>query len=118
MILVVDDDIDLRDVVCDVLRHAGYPVVAASNGREALEQLAREPSIRLVLLDLMMPVMNGWEFRAAQRARPELASIPTVVLTAAADLSRTPVEATAVLQKPVSVKKLLEVVSAQLASKP
>lgn len=82
VILVVEDNEDLRDILCELLRRQGYAVVQAAQGREALDYLRANPAPALILLDLMMPVMNGREFRAAQRADPALAGIPTVVLSA------------------------------------
>jgi CheY-like chemotaxis protein len=86
-ILVVEDDDEIRAVLSDVLHEEGFPVTSASNGLEALTRL-RQLYVppRVILLDLMMPVMNGWEFRAAQREQPEIAHIPVVVLSIADNL--------------------------------
>jgi CheY-like chemotaxis protein len=81
-VLIVDDDFALRDALCAALEGEGFAVAAASNGQEALEYLRNGARPRLVLLDLMMPIMNGWEFRAEQRQDPELADIPVIVLSA------------------------------------
>jgi len=81
-VLIVDDDFALRDALCAALEGEGFAVAAVSNGREALEYLRSGARPSLVLLDLMMPIMNGWEFRAEQRQDPELADIPVVVLSA------------------------------------
>jgi len=81
---VVDDDADIREVLSDVLTFAGYEVILADDGQSALERLrARKNGCRLILLDLMMPRMNGWEFRRRQLADPALASIPVMLLTGA-----------------------------------
>ena len=109
-ILVVDDDIDLRDTLCDALELAGHNPIAARDGREALERLRGDGKVHLVLLDLMMPNMNGWEFREAQLADPRLAGIPVIVMTAAADLSKSPVNATLVVKKPLTLTRVLEAV--------
>jgi CheY-like chemotaxis protein len=81
-ILVVDDDIDLRETLGEVLEDEGYRVELAGNGQEALESLrgGLEPS--LILLDLMMPVMDGWQFRAEQRRDELLSGIPVVIVSA------------------------------------
>jgi CheY-like chemotaxis protein len=79
-VLIVDDD-DIRAVIADALRTAGYQVATAANGAEALSILKTKVP-RLILLDLSMPVMNGTEFRQAQMESLELASIPTIVMTA------------------------------------
>lgn len=110
VVLVVDDDSDLRDTICDVLEAEGHTSRAARNGEEALALLRREADIHLVLLDLMMPIMNGWEFRECQLADAALARIPVVVMTAAADLTRSPIAAAQILPKPVTVKALLAAV--------
>lgn len=82
VVLVVDDDADLREAIEFVLRRAGHQVVTASDGAEALAWL-RRPEFHpcLVLLDLMMPGMNGFELRTAMTADPALSTIPVVVIT-------------------------------------
>lgn len=111
VVLVVDDDTDLRETMCDVLEADGHATRSARNGAEALALLRREPGIDLVMLDLMMPVMNGWEFREAQLADIELSRIPVVVMTAAADLARSPIAAAQILPKPVTTKALLAAIA-------
>lgn len=109
-ILVIEDDVDIRDALQQVLELEGYAVSTAGNGREGIESLeamAEMPCV--ILLDLMMPVMNGWEFLAAQRASPPLAGIPVVVVTAAGDKAKT-VDTAAYLKKPVDLNALLDVV--------
>jgi CheY-like chemotaxis protein len=117
VVLVVDDDSDLRDTMCDVLEAEGHTSRAARNGEEALALLRRDPTIDIVMLDLMMPVMDGWKFRECQLADIELARVPVVVMTAAADLTRTPIVAAQILHKPVTTKVLLGAV-AQHARRP
>ena len=80
-ILLVDDDMPSVEALKELLEGAGYGVVCAENGREALARL-REDSYCVILLDIMMPTMNGYEFREAQMRDPRLASIPVVVITA------------------------------------
>jgi CheY-like chemotaxis protein len=109
-ILVVDDDRDLRTTVAQVLQDEGYHVAEASNGKEALERLHEGPAPDLLLLDLMMPVMNGEQFRQEQRKEPQLARIPVVVMTAAGSRVNDRIAAiapAAVLQKPVGLDDLL-----------
>jgi len=84
LILVVDDDEDLRESFAGVLEDAGYEAASAGNGREALDFLRSSPPPCLVLLDLMMPVMDGLSFITEKEADSELANIPVVVITAAA----------------------------------
>src|SRR5262245_16100324 len=81
-VLLVDDDFDFADSVKDVLADEGIEVVARNNGLEALEYLRTHPAPRLVILDWMMPICNGPQFRAEQISDPRLASIPVVLLTA------------------------------------
>lgn len=108
--LVVDDDPEIRVVLRDTLRNAGLDVAMAGNGREALEYLRREPEPCLLLLDLIMPIMNGWQFRAAQLQDPELARLPVIVMTATSSLEDAAIHADGILPKPVSLTVLLRAV--------
>lgn len=81
-ILLVDDDYDIRSVLCEVLEQEGFAVGVATNGREALTYLEGNPAPSLILLDLMMPVMNGFEFRELQVANPRWSEIPVIVMSA------------------------------------
>jgi CheY-like chemotaxis protein len=106
-VLVVDDETDIREAVSEVLEEEGYEVCGAGDGAEALSK-ARERHPSVVLLDLMMPGMNGWEFRAAQKGDPELAGIPVIVLSA---LGKTAgLDAAEYLQKPFDLDDLLSAV--------
>ena len=108
LVLVVEDDADFREALVSALEHAGYEVIAAVNGAAALQLLQWRIVPSVVLLDLMMPVMDGRTFRQHQLADPALASIPVVVLSAdaqATDLAGVH----AVLRKPVDVEALLRV---------
>src|SRR4051812_42351243 len=80
-VLVVEDDRDHRDTVCTVLEEDGYQTQAAAHGREALQRLGSGPPPDLILLDLLMPVMDGWAFMTELKRNPALASIPVVVTT-------------------------------------
>jgi CheY-like chemotaxis protein len=82
MVLVVEDDQPTRELLRRQLQADGWAVTEAANGRAALDALEREPEPSLILLDLMMPVMDGFEFRAEQVRDPALAAIPVVVFTA------------------------------------
>jgi CheY-like chemotaxis protein len=107
-VLVVEDEEDLREMIREALELNGYSVVTALDGREALEQLERIESVCLVLLDLLMPGMNGWDFFAELRRRPEFGAVPVIVHSSAAN--RAPVGVTRVLQKPIGLDGLLDVV--------
>lgn len=85
LVLVIDDDIDLREVMAAVLDDSGYSTVTCSNGREALEWLNNNPSPDLILVDLMMPVMNGRDF-LKERAKNGASTVPTLVMSASANL--------------------------------
>ncbi|WP_224240365.1 response regulator [Hyalangium gracile] len=111
-LLVVDDDADLREAITDVLRDAGYEVIVASNGRNALEVLARSnPLPGLVLLDMMMPVLDGAGFLAEVRKHPQFAAVPVVVFSASASPNLQELGARGWVRKPVDLEALLEVVS-------
>jgi CheY-like chemotaxis protein len=110
-VLVVDDDFDIRDLLIEILQDAGFSVVTASQGSEALT-LLRTVRPDVILLDVNMPVMNGFEFRRAQRRDPTLRVIPTVVMTAV-DLEQdrlAELAADGALGKPISLPDLLSVV--------
>jgi CheY-like chemotaxis protein len=111
-ILVVDDNHDIRELVREILEFEGYVVVTASNGKEALERLGGVDLPSLILLDLMMPTMNGWEFRAEQLKDLRLASIPLVVLTGDGNASEKArvLRATSYIMKPVHLDSLLVIV--------
>ena len=112
-VLVVEDNTDVRDAVIAAVETAGHAAIGAENGRRALELLrSRKFDACLILLDLMMPVMDGWQFRAQQLRDPELGTIPVVVFTAFRDAGRTAraLGAVAGLQKPVDPDELLHLV--------
>lgn len=109
-VMVVDDDDELRDAVANVLADEGYEVVCAESGESALAALRAGERPQLILLDLMMPGMSGWQFRDAQREDARIRGIPVVVMTASRSLRQNPIEADDLLLKPVSLERLLEVV--------
>ncbi len=108
--LVVEDDNDLRESICTVLKDAGYTSWAAENGEVALER-ARAERPCVILLDLMMPVMNGWEFRSEQLRDPELSSIPVIIMTADGRASEKAKTLHAdYIKKPITLDALLHLV--------
>ena len=112
-VLVVEDDIDVRDAVSEALRDAGYTVVVAENGVAALDYLySSAPLPGVILLDLMMPRMDGLEFRERQRGDPRLAAIPVAILTADghAGAKAERLGAFAGVAKPIKLKGLLQLV--------
>jgi CheY-like chemotaxis protein len=112
-ILVVEDDADIRHALCEILRDEGYDVRWAAHGRDALVQLRSGTRPELILLDIMMPVMSGFDFRAAQLDDPELASIPVVVMTADVrhDDATAALKAAAGFGKPFDLDALLATVA-------
>ena len=107
-ILVVEDEADLREMLCEALEMNGYAVVGAVEGRAALEALKGIEHLCVVLLDLFMPGMNGWDFFKELRARTAFADVPVVIHTSAP--SEAPTEATRVVTKPVELTQLLSIV--------
>jgi CheY-like chemotaxis protein len=110
LILLVDDDLDSRENLAAVLRSHGDEVVMAANGREAHDWLLHAPALpSMILLDLVMPVMNGWDFRRQQLQRRDLAAIPVVILSGEKDGCKiaTSLGAAAYLPKPVNPVSLL-----------
>jgi CheY-like chemotaxis protein len=110
VIAVVDDDDDLRETICEAIRDLGYEVaVCARDGADALESLRQLPAMpHVILLDLMMPRMDGWQFRAAQLADDVLRGIPVVVMTASRNLAERPIDAAAFLEKPLRLGTLVD----------
>ena len=112
-VLVVEDDADVREAIAEVLSDCEYKPLHASNGAEALQRLrAAEVRPCVILLDVMMPTMDGWQFRAAQKSDPSVSDIPVVVLSAHANGSEAAakMDAAAYLAKPVSLERLVTVV--------
>jgi CheY-like chemotaxis protein len=109
-ILVVEDEEDIRDIICMVLEDAGVQAVPAGDGREALDRMRLGPPPRLIVLDMMMPGMDGWEFRRAQLEDPRLAAIPVLVLSGDGQVQRKAAEIGAVgwLGKPFDFDQLME----------
>jgi signal transduction histidine kinase len=108
--LIVEDDAAIREAIADVLRSDGYEASSCVHGREALEYLRRAPHPDVIVLDLMMPVMDGWQFRVEQRKDPNLATIPVIALSADGTPKAAAVDADAYLKKPVSAATLLNTV--------
>ncbi len=103
-VLVVDDENDIREAVVELLAEEGYEVHGAGDGAEALRKArAFHPSV--VLLDLMMPGMSGWDFCAERKGDPELQQIPVIVLSALGSVPG--IDAAGYLQKPFEVSDLL-----------
>lgn len=112
-ILIVEDDVDVRETLSEVLTEEGYSILAFSGGRAALEHLRQAQSPpALILLDLMMPNMDGWQFRAEQRSNGAPSSVPTVILSADGNLEENmgDLQADGYLRKPIHIHTLLQLV--------
>jgi CheY-like chemotaxis protein len=112
-VLIVDDDTDVRQALSELLQDEGYRVEGAADGRDALTKLRQGFRPAVILLDLMMPGMNGWDFRQAQLDDPELRDLPVVVVTASGrdpqDI-RTQLGPVEVVAKPIQPSDLLHLV--------
>jgi CheY-like chemotaxis protein len=108
VVLIIDDDPDLLEATSFALENEGFGIATARHGEEALERLRVGERPAVVLLDLMMPVMNGWQFLEEVAKVPSLKAIPVVVLTAATGVEVS--GAVEVLHKPVDLGLLIEVV--------
>ena len=110
-VLIVEDDADLRDMMAQLLSLEGYDAATVANGSEALQYLHRDiAKPHVILLDLMMPVMDGWEFRQRMKADPEIAKLPVIVLSALDPSKARDVDAAAFLKKPLDFDRLLALV--------
>ena len=114
-VLVVEDDSDLREIVCEVLENAGYDAKPAAGGEEALAALDEPQHVDLILLDLTMPGMSGFELRERLLRVPELRSIPVVVMTASRAFDPSSLSPAGVLLKPLDATQLLDAIDKVLA---
>jgi CheY-like chemotaxis protein len=110
-VLVVEDDLEIREALMEILEDQGYEAVGAGNGFEALDRLRDGPQPCLIFLDLMMPRMDGKTFRQEQLRSPEIASIPVVVISAFRDVGAIAQElkASDLLRKPFQLQELVSV---------
>src|SRR3954466_15960439 len=110
-VLLVEDDVEIRELLTEMFTGAGFVVDTATNGAEALARLKSERPC-VVVLDLMMPVMTGWQLRAVMLADASLADIPVIILSGAGDLSQATIglEGKQVFAKPVRWPTLLAAV--------
>ena len=117
-VLIVDDDVDLRQTLCDVLNDEQVATVGAGNGQEALTHLLHNPPPRLILLDLMMPVMNGWQLAEALRKDSALAKILVLIMTAGRLPTADQLPGYEIVRKPVELEQLLSLVRGYLTPVP
>ena len=113
-VLIVEDEEDLREMMTMALEMNGYTVVTAEEGQDALRKLDNIDPPCLILLDLLMPGMNGWDFYEKLRERPALASVPVIVHSSSPE--RAPAGVTRVLKKPVLLDGLIAVVGEYCAN--
>jgi CheY-like chemotaxis protein len=109
-VLIVEDDSDLREMMAQLLTLEGFHSATVPNGKEALRYLSGSDTPDVILLDLMMPVMDGWEFRRVQQADPKLARVPTIVLSALDHARAIDLKPAAFLKKPLDFDLLLQLV--------
>ena len=109
-ILIIDDDNDIREAVHEVLETEGYAVSSFSNGKLALEFLVKSEVPKLILLDYMMPVMNGSEVLTSLKQDPRLATIPVFIMSAARERRGTEA-ANGYVSKPIELEDLLKLIS-------
>lgn len=114
-ILIIEDNPAVVDTMKSVLELEGFTVYTASNGAEGIEQLVKIGSACVILLDMMMPVMNGWHFLDYQRNSPKYSNIPVVVVSAFGDIARS-VKPDDFIPKPVKLDLLLETVQKYCAA--
>ncbi len=113
-IALVEDDADAREVLADLLRDEGYEVVAFGDGAEAFKALRAAPAPDLILLDLRLPGMDGWEFRVHQKREPRLARTPVIALSADRSSQAQAIDADEFLEKPPRLEKLLSTITGVL----
>lgn len=111
VVLIVEDDVSLRETLLLVLEDLNYRVIAVENGQQALARLREMANLPcIILLDLMMPVMNGWQFLEAKQKDAVLSAVPVVVMSAVAETSAWSIEVAGHLTKPASYDQLVAVV--------
>lgn len=115
VVMIVEDDPDVRQILDALVSDEGFGTVTAANGRDALDCLATLKGATLpcvILLDMMMPIVDGWQFRAAQQRDPQLAAIPVVVLSAHEDagVAAAQMACAGYLKKPVDFTRLLTLI--------
>jgi len=109
-VLIVEDDRDMREMMAQLLTLEGFDAGTAANGRDALHYLKQGDLPDLILLDLMMPIMDGWEFRRQQQQDPALAKLPVIVLSALDPTRATEFGDAVFLTKPLDFARLLGLV--------
>jgi CheY-like chemotaxis protein len=111
-ILIIEDDQEIREALEEILRFEGYEVGSVKNGKEGLDYLHKASAPSVILLDMMMPVMNGYQFLAAYQEEPSFSGIPVIVLSAdnALEDKLKQFQVRFFLKKPIELERLLELV--------
>jgi CheY-like chemotaxis protein len=112
-VLVVDDDRAIREALADILQALDYHVVLACDGQHAMSLLNQGCDPNVILLDLGMPTMDGWQFRKELLRDPRFAQIRVVVITAMAGQNAKELQAEAIITKPVQLQRLIEVLGTE-----
>jgi signal transduction histidine kinase len=115
-LLLVEDDVSIRSALAEMLGDEGFTVTTADNGRDALDQLRSGTPPDVIVLDLMMPVMDGWEFRVEQRADPLLATIPLLAMSADLSAKARAIAADGYVRKPIDFPDLLRQIHAAVGT--
>src|SRR5258706_12999133 len=114
-LLVVEDDRELSSAIADALDEAGFEVLQAEDGKNALDKLGQGADPDVIVLDLMMPTMDGWQFRLAQKQDQRFVSIPVVVMTANRSAQARAVDAEIHLEKPFHIENLTRAIERAIA---
>jgi two-component system, chemotaxis family, chemotaxis protein CheY len=114
-IVVIEDDADLREAICLMLRYDGYEVFGFSNGKEAIRRIEDGLPVDVILLDLMMPIMTGWEFCEYRAGSTKLASVPVIIVTAR-QVVAPPIGVKDVLLKPFGPDELQDALARALTA--
>lgn len=117
-ILIVDDDADIRAVLSEFLEYEGYAVATAGNGREALDYLRAHALPAVVLLDLMMPTMDGFQFREEQKRDAAIAPVPVILMTARGALEPGAIDVARILAKPLELEVLMAALDGAMKTPP
>jgi signal transduction histidine kinase len=115
LIVVIDDNADIVEAVCEALRERHYRVTSYRDAGLALHELERDELPALIILDLMMPRMDGWTFRLKQRASTRLREVPVIVMSASGSAQAQAIDADAYLRKPLSMERFCSTVEQTLA---
>lgn len=112
-ILIVEDDIDIRTAMSELLMDSGYEIATANHGQAALDLLDQDPHFDLILLDLMMPIMDGFDFRNRQKTHPKISKIPVIIMSADGHVSQKMQRAlvTDYVKKPMDLDDLLRTIA-------